>query len=199
MPPKTLLDMAGIVPTPSRLSEAVLVVIDAQREYVDGALALPQVEPALNEIERLLGRARAAGTPIIHIVHLGKAGGAFAVGSKGAGIAPQAAPAPGEPVVGKRLPNAFASTDLADRVVALKRPAIIIVGFMTHMCVEATARATIDLGLKATVIAGATTTRDLPDPLTGATVPAAEVQRNALAAMADRFATIVPGVSAIPD
>jgi nicotinamidase-related amidase len=84
-------------------------------------------------------------------------------------------------------------------VVALKRPAIIIVGFMTHMCVEATARATIDLGLKATVIAGATTTRDLPDPLTGATVPAAEVQRNALAAMADRFATIVPGVSAIPD
>ena len=50
MPPKTLLDMAGIAPTPSRLSEAVLVVIDAQREYVDGALALPQVEPALNEI-----------------------------------------------------------------------------------------------------------------------------------------------------
>jgi nicotinamidase-related amidase len=75
MPPKTLLDMAGIVPTPSRLSEAVLVVIDAQREYVDGALALPHVEPALNEIERLLGRARVAGTPTIHIVHLGKAGG----------------------------------------------------------------------------------------------------------------------------
>jgi nicotinamidase-related amidase len=198
MPPKTLLEMAGVASPPTRLAEAVLVVIDAQREYVNGALALPQIQPALDEIERLLGRARAASTPIIHIVHHGKPGGAFAPGSDGAEIAPQAAPAPGEPVVHKRLPNAFASTDLADRVAALKRPSILVVGFMTHMCVEATARAAIDLGLKATVIASATATRDLPDPLTGATVTAAEVQRNALAAMADRFATIVPSSSSVP-
>jgi|SRR5215470_3490343 len=198
MPPKTLLEMAGVASPPTRLAEAVLVVIDAQREYVNGALPLPQIQPALDEIERLLGRARAASTPIIHIVHHGKPGGAFAPGSDGAEIAPQAAPAPGEPVVHKRLPNAFASTDLADRVAALKRPSILVVGFMTHMCVEATARAAIDLGLKATVIASATATRDLPDPLTGATVTAAEVQRNALAAMADRFATIVPSSSSVP-
>jgi nicotinamidase-related amidase len=199
MPPKTLLEMAGVASAPSRLTEAALVVIDAQREYVDGALALPQVQPALDEIERLLARARSAGTPIIHIVHQGRPGGIFAPGSTGASIAPQAVPAPGEAVVSKRLPNAFASTDLGDRVAALKRPAIIIVGFMTHMCVEATARAAIDLGFKATVVANATATRDLPDPLSGATVSAAEVHRNALAAMADRFATVVPGASAVPD
>jgi nicotinamidase-related amidase len=199
MPPKTLLEMAGILPMPSRLADAVIVVIDAQREYVNGALPLPQVRPALDEIERLLGRARSAGTPIIHIVHHGKPGSVFAPGTVGAAIAPQAAPAPGEPVVGKRLPNAFASTDLGDRVAALKRPAIVVVGFMTHMCVEATARASIDLGLKATIVASATATRDLPDPISGAILPAAEVQRNALAAIADRFATIVPDVAAIPD
>jgi nicotinamidase-related amidase len=199
MPPKTLLEMAGILPVPPRLSDAVIVVIDAQREYIDGALPLPEVRPALDEIERLLGRARSAGTPIIHIVHHGKPGSAFAPGSGGAAIAPQAAPAPGEPVIGKRLPNAFASTDLGDRVAALKRPAIVIVGFMTHMCVEATARASIDLGLKATIVASATATRDLPHPISGAILPAAEVQRNALAAMADRFATIIPDVKAIPD
>jgi nicotinamidase-related amidase len=199
MPPKTLLEMAGILPMPSRLSDAVIVVIDAQREYINGALPLPQVCPALDEIERLLGRARSAGTPIIHIVHHGKPGSVFAPGTVGAAIAPQAAPAPGEPVVGKRLPNAFASTDLGDRVAALKRPAIVVVGFMTHMCVEATARASIDLGLKATIVASATATRDLPDPISGAILPAAEVQRNALAAIADRFATIVPDVAAIPD
>ena len=65
--------------------------------------------------------------------------------------------------------------------------------------VDGVARAAIDVGLKATVVAGATATRDLPDPLTGATVPADEVHRNALAAMADRFATIVPDGSAIPN
>jgi nicotinamidase-related amidase len=101
--------------------------------------------------------------------------------------------------VAKSAPNPFASTDLADRLHALKRPAILCVGFMTHMAVEATARAAIDLGLKAAVVASATATRDLPDPLTGATIPAAEVQRNALAAIADRFATIVPSVDSLKD
>ena len=151
------------------------------------------------EIGRLLARARAVNTPVIHIVHQGGPGGPFAPGSPGVEIASPATPAPDEPVLTKRLPNAFASTDLADRLHALKRPEIVLVGFMTHMCVEATARAAIDVGLKATVVANATATRDLPDPLSGQAVSAAEVQRNALAALADRFATIVPGVEAIRD
>jgi nicotinamidase-related amidase len=160
---------------------------------------LPGVAPALEEIGRLLARARAAELPIIHVVHHGSAGGLFAPGSPAAEIAAPAAPAPGEAVLSKRLPNAFASTDLADRVAALKRPGVVLVGFMTHMCVEATARSAIDQGLKATVIAAATATRDLPDPLTGNTVPADEVHRNALAALADRFAIVVPTVDAIAD
>jgi nicotinamidase-related amidase len=199
MAPKTLLEIAGAKVTPARLANAAVVVIDAQQEYVDGLLPLPGAAAALDEIGKLLGRARAASTPIIHIVHHGNAGGLFAPDSDGAEIASPATPAPGEAVVGKRLPNAFASTDLADRLHALKRPEVLLVGFMTHMCVEATARAAIDNGLKATVVASATATRDLPDPISGQAVPAAEVQRNALAALADRFATIVPDVAAVKD
>lgn len=199
MRPMTLLELAGVAPQPARFSDAVIVVIDAQREYVDGALALPGVAPALEEIGRLLARARAQRAPVIHIVHHAKTGKLFVPGAHGAEVAPPAAPAPGEPVLVKSLPNAFASTDLADRVHALHRPAIIAVGFMTHMCVEATARCAIDLGLRATVIASATATRDLADPLTGATIAAADVQRNALAALADRFATVVASCDAIAE
>ena len=199
MAPTTLLALAGVTATPARLADAAVVVIDAQQEYVDGRLPLAGVGPALAEIGRLLARARAASTPVIHIVHQGGAAGPFAPGTPGVEIASPATPAPNEPVLTKRLPNAFASTDLADRLHALKRPEIVLVGFMTHMCVEATARAAIDVGLKATVVANATATRDLPDPLTGAPVSAAEVQRNALAALADRFATVVPGIEAIWD
>jgi nicotinamidase-related amidase len=153
MPPMTLLELAGVTSASARLGDAVVVVIDAQREYVDGALPLPRAEAALDEIGRLLARARAQRTPVIHIVHHAKAGKLFAPGSPGVEIAAPAAPAPGEPVLTKSLPNAFASTDLADRLHALHRSAIIVVGFMTHMCVEATARGAIDLGLRATVIA----------------------------------------------
>jgi nicotinamidase-related amidase len=199
MAPKTLLEIAGAKVTPARLANAAVVVIDAQQEYVDGMLPLPGVAGALDEIGKLLARARATSTPIIHIVHHGNPGGPFAPDSDGAEIASPATPAPGEAVVSKRLPNAFASTDLADRLHALKRPELLVVGFMTHMCVEATARAAIDNGLKATVVASATATRDLPDPVSGQAVPAAEVQRNALAALADRFATIVPNVAAVKD
>jgi nicotinamidase-related amidase len=199
MGPKTLLELAGAVPAPLRLQEAVVVVIDAQHEYVDGALPLPGVRPALEEIGRLLARARHLMTPVIHVVHHGQPDGLFAPGSEGAEVVSPATPAPNEPVLSKRLPNAFGSTDLADRVHALKKPGVILVGFMTHMCVEATARAATDLGLRATLIAAATATRDLSDPLTGQLIPAAEVQRNALAALSDRFAVIVPDVAALRD
>ncbi|MCZ7658063.1 MAG: cysteine hydrolase [Xanthobacteraceae bacterium] len=199
MRPKTLLEMAGVSPVPARLGEAAVVVIDAQHEYLDGAVPLSGVTPALDEIGRLLARARAQRTPIIHVVHHGRPGGLFAPGSAGAEIAPPASPAPGEAVIGKGLPNAFASTDLADRLHALKRPSLVLVGFMTHMCVEATARAAIDLGFKATVVASATATRDLPDPAGSGVIPAAEVQRNALAALADRFATVVATSEQLPD
>jgi nicotinamidase-related amidase len=199
MRPKTLLEIAGVPVAPPRLSDAVVVVVDAQREYVDGALPLSGIGAALEEIGRLLGRARASAVPVIHVVHQGPPGGLFAPGSLGFAVAAPAAPAPNEVVLHKRLPNAFASTDLAERVAALKRKQVVIVGFMTHMCVEATARAAIDVGLKAAVVASGTATRDLADPLTGEVVPAAEVHRNALAALADRFATVVPNVDAVGD
>lgn len=199
MRPMTLFELAGAAPAPARLGDAVVIVVDAQREYVDGRLPLPGVQPALDEIGRLLARARAARTPVIHVVHHAKSGRLFAPGSVGIEVAAPAVPAPGEPVLAKSLPNAFASTDLADRLHALHRASIIVVGFMTHMCVEATARGAIDLGLQATVIAAATATRDLADPLNGATVPADEVQRNALAALADRFAAVVASCDAIAD
>ncbi len=199
MKPKTLLEMAGANPAPPPLSESTVVVIDAQREYVDGKLPLHQVEPALAEIGKLLARARALRSPVIHIQHQGKAGGAFGPDTTGFEFASPSKPAPGEAVVHKNLPNAFASTDLASRLAALKKPNVVLVGFMTHLCVEATARASIDLGFKATVIASATATRPLPDPLSGAALSADEVQRNALAAIADRFATVAKDVDALPD
>ncbi|HEX2653364.1 MAG TPA: cysteine hydrolase family protein [Xanthobacteraceae bacterium] len=199
MQPKTLLQMAGVNPAPSKIADAAIVVIDAQREYIDGALPLVGIKPALDEIGRLLGRARKAGSPVIHVVHVGRPGGAFGPGSPGAEIAAPATPIEGETIVPKKLPNAFAGTDLAERLNALGRQEIILVGFQTHMCIEATARAALDLGFKATVVAAATATRDLPDAIGGNALSAAEVQRNALAAIADRFATVTPTTSAIPD
>jgi nicotinamidase-related amidase len=199
MAPKTLLQMAGAAVTPSKLSDAVLVVIDAQKEYVDGKLPLTGVTAALAEIKKLITRAREIGTPVIHIQHKGKPGGAFGPDTSGFAIAPEAAPHAGETVIEKSLPNAFAGTELENAIEATGKKEIILAGFMTHMCIEATARSALDHGLKATVVASAAATRDLPDPLTGGIVSAAEVHRNALTALSDRFAVIAPDTKAIAD
>jgi nicotinamidase-related amidase len=198
MRPKTLLEMAGVTPAPSRLGDAAVVVIDAQREYVDGLVPLSGVGAALGEIAKLLERARAAKSPVIHVKHRGRPGGAFDPGGIGSQIASQVAPVGDEAVVEKALPNAFAGTDLKAKIDATGKRELVIVGFMTHMCVEATARAALDLGFKATVIAAATATRDLPDPVGGEGIAAAEVQRNALAALNDRFAVVTKDVAALP-
>ncbi|MGZ8397019.1 MAG: isochorismatase family protein, partial [Rhodoplanes sp.] len=87
MPPMILLELAGVTSASARLGDAVVVVIDAQREYVDGALPLSGADAALDEIGRLLARARAQRTPVIHIVHHAKAGKLFAPGSPGVEIA----------------------------------------------------------------------------------------------------------------
>ncbi|WP_198370664.1 cysteine hydrolase family protein [Roseomonas rosulenta] len=195
--PQTLLAMTGAPTHPAPLDRAVLVVIDVQREYRDGRLPLAGVDAATEEAGRLLALARARGVPVIHIVQHSPPGrGVFDETGPMVAILPAVAPLPGEPIIPKRLPNAFAGTDLADRIRALGRSEVILAGFMTHMCISATARCALDLGVRATVVAGATATRDLPDPL-GGVIPAATVHRTALAELADRFATVVPDTAAL--
>lgn len=189
--PKTLLALAGAPLGPSPLDKAALVLIDAQREYTEGALPLSGVEAAVAEAGRLLALARKAGVPVFHVVHHGKPGGGlFNPEGPFSGIVPTLIPYDGETVVVKGLPNAFAGTDLDARLRATGRTELIVAGFQTHMCVSSTVRAALDLGWRTTVVDAASATRDLLSPR-GGTVPAEALHQATLAALADRFAVVV--------
>lgn len=199
--PKSLLQIAGAPTHPSPLDGSVLVVVDAQREYVTGKLPLDGVDEAIAEAARLVGLARQNGVPVIHIVqHSSPGRPLFDPSTPFAEIVPELAPVADEDVIPKALPNAFAGTTLHGRLreiaEATGRKEMILAGFMTHMCVSATARAALDLGIRTTVVAAATATRDLPDPL-GGVIPARTVHGTALAELADRFAVVVPDVTAL--
>ena len=193
--PTTLLQMRGAAIAQARLSDASLVIIDAQAEYQSGRVRLDGIDLALARIERLLARARAAGTPVFHVRQLGQAGSLF--DGAGGDILPQAAPAGAEPVIEKRLPNAFAGTALHERLQQAGRRNLILAGFMTHMCVSASARAGLDLGYQVTIAGDCAATRALPAWDGGAPLAADLVHRVALAELADRFAAVVPS-AAIP-
>ncbi len=152
---------------------------------------------AIKELTLLLSLARHAKVPVFHIVQHAPAGRPlFDETGPYAAIVPQLTPEAGEVVVRKMLPNAFAGTDLHELVKSTGRSEVILAGFMTHMCVSATARAALDLKYRATVVANATATRDLPDPL-GGTIPANVVHRVALSELADRFAIVVKDTAAL--
>lgn len=192
---RTLLEMAGASRHPAKIADATLLLIDCQREYVDGRLPLVGVAGALAECRRLLEAARACDSPVIHVVHQGQRGGLFDPEGRGGAIAEEVAPRAGETVVPKRLPNSFAGTELQAVLSRVNRKDLVVAGFMTHMCVSATVRAALDLGWRSTVVASAAATRDLP-AIGGGVVPAAQLHAVELAALADRFAVIAPDASA---
>ncbi len=195
--PKTLLEMAGAAPAPVAPDDTALVMIDCQHEYLDGRLALPGARAALAEGARLVAEARARGLPVVHVRHRGRADGLFDPDGAGFPIVDALAPAGPETVIDKGLPNAFVGTDLQTLLEEARRKHLVVAGFMTHMCVSSTVRAALDLGYRCTVVAGACATRDLPDGC-GGVIAAAELHRAELAALADRFATVVPDTAALP-
>ncbi len=187
---KTLLQLAGADLTPPDLGQTAIVVVDAQREYVDGRLPLHGVDAALANIAALLAAARLAGAPVIHVRHKGQPGGLFGPDTPYFELAPQAAALEDETVVDKGLPNSFAGTSLKEALDATGRKRIVVVGFMTHMCVSSTTRAASEQGFGVVVVSDATATRDLPAQGGDGVIPAASLHAAELAALADRFAIV---------
>ena len=188
-PAKTILDLLGAAPETARLSNAVLLIIDAQREYVDGTLPLVGIGEALAVGGALLQGARAAGTPVVHVLHRG---GGPLFDPQGNGFKPAAPliPQAGESIVEKTQANAFAGTNLQEVLAATGRKNLIVIGFMTHNCVSSTVRAARERGYACTIVAPATATRNLPDGR-GGTIPAAAVLEACLVGLSDTMAKVV--------
>lgn len=192
----TLRAVAGLGATPNRLADSALVMIDCQNTYRMGVMELEGVEAALEEGERLLASARSLGVPIVHIQHDAGPGSPYDITAEIGRFADRVAPRPGEPVIVKHYPNSFVGTNLDEHLKKLGVAKLVLGGFMTHMCVNSTARGAFNLGYGVTVVARATASRALP---LGASkvIPANDVHLCALAAMNDLFAVVVDSTSDI--
>ena len=170
----TLRTLSGLSPAPAGLAESALILIDCQNTYTTGVMELDGVQGALDEAATLLERARVAGVPVIHIQHDAGPGSPYDVRTDIGAIVERVAPRAGEPVVVKNYPNSFVQTDLDQLLKERAVSNLVLAGFMTHMCVNSTARGAFNLGYAPTVVAAATATRPLP--ALGAEVPAAAMQ-----------------------
>jgi nicotinamidase-related amidase len=194
----TLRTLSELPSTPAPLAESTLVLIDCQNTYTQGVMELEGVQAALDEAAALLDRARTAGIPIIHVQHSDGPGSLYDIEGESGAIVTRVAPRDGEAVVTKQYPNSFVETDFDDKLKAVGASNLVIAGFMTHMCVNSTARGAFNAGYAPTVVAAATATRSLPG-VGGEPVTAASLQSASLAALSDLFAVVVRDGSGIPD
>lgn len=196
--PKTLFEIANAVQPEFTWSNSVLIIIDAQREYENGVLPLPKIQQTVDVIKKLLLEARKRGTPVIHVVHEG-AKGLFDPESEGFKIIEKLTPEKGEIVLRKQLPNAFANTKLKTILSSLGiNKNLILVGYMTHMCITATAMAAVDLGYQSFVVRDAVATRALTGA-DGQIISDSQVNDSALAALKDRISWIVESKKLLED
>ncbi|AJT68175.3 hypothetical protein T261_6565 [Streptomyces lydicus] len=192
----TLRDVSGLDNRPPRLSESALIMIDFQNTYRTGVMSLDGAEEALTAAARLLERARAAGAPVVHVIHDGGENTPYDIRAHIGSISDEVAPADGEPVVVKQFPNAFHATGLEKTLGDLgfgpdSGKDLVLAGFMTHMCISFTAEGAFHRGYRPTVVAEATATRSLTAP-DGTVLPAAALQAAALTTVTDVFGLVVP-------
>lgn len=164
--------------------KTALLVVDIQKDYFPGGkMELVQPLEAAKKAYAVLQCFREHGGRHVHIQHIAKDPNAtfFISGDRGTDIHDSAAHFEGEPIVYKHHPNAFHQTDLLEMLQGWGVQRVVICGMMTHMCVDATARAAADLGFKVIVVSDACATRALR--FGKVDVPAEQVQAAFLAAL----------------
>jgi len=169
-----------------------LVIVDIQNDYFPGGKnPLVGSLHAAKAARRLLDAFRERGQPVVFVQHLSSRPGAsfFLPETAGAAIHPLIEPRPEETVIVKHFPNSFRETPLLDHLKGLGADRLVICGMMTHMCVDATVRAAVDLGFDCLVAGEACATKDLS--FDGVQVLAEQVQAAFLAALNGTYGQVV--------
>ncbi len=168
-----------------------LLLIDIQNDYFPGGtMTLSGIEQAADNAARLLTQFRTRGEVVYHVQHLATRpeAGFFLPDTEGAEINPRVAPHSGESVTRKHFPNAFRATSLADMLREQPVDELVIVGAMSHMCIDASTRAAFDMGFSCVVVHDACATRDLN--FGGNAIKAADVHASFMAALGSVYARL---------
>ena len=175
-----------------------LLLVDIQNDYFQGgAFPLPTMEQSAEKAAELLAWARETGQTVIHIRHeeADPSTGFLLRGTAGAEINSLVDPHNDEVVITKHYPNSFRETDLASALSGIED--VIIIGAMSNMCIDATARAAFDLGFEVTVVEDACAASALE--FQNQTFPATEVHGTFMAALASAYGKVVQAEDVMRD
>ena len=171
-----------------------LIIVDIQNDYFpNGKMELVNPDKAAANAAKVLESFRQNNNEnIFHVQHIAAdpALGFFLKDTEGAEIHETVQPLENENIIIKHFPNSFLKTDLESKLKEKGITKVVVVGMMTHMCIDATVRAAVDLGYETTLIEDACSTRDLS--YEGKAVPAEQVHYAFVGALNGMYCAVTP-------
>jgi nicotinamidase-related amidase len=131
-----------------------LLVIDVQNDVVGGA---HNRDGVVATIAVLVGKARAAGVPVVWVQH---SSDEMPQGSDGWQWVPELSRDESEPLVPKRYADAFEETELEAVLAEHRVGRLIVCGAQTDECIRSTLHGGLVRGYDATLVSDAHTTED---------------------------------------
>ncbi len=173
-------------------AKMALLVIDVQQGMFAEDDPVYDGEALLSRLATLIGRARAAGVPVVYVRHGSeRADHPLHIGGAGWEIHPTIAPQTGELIVDKRTPDAFHETPLHAELAARGIGRLIVAGIQTEQCVDTTTRRAASLGYDVTLVADGHSTWNLGE------LSAQQIIAHHNAALGDWFATLQPAQAVV--
>jgi len=170
-----------------------LIIVDIQNDYFpNGKMELSNPEKAASNAAKVLESFRQNNKEsIFHVQHIAAdpALGFFLPDTEGAEIHETVQPLENESIIIKHFPNSFLQTELESKLKEKEITKVVVVGMMTHMCIDATVRAAVDLGYETTLIEDACATRELS--YQDKVVPAEQVHYAFVGALNGMYANVI--------
>jgi len=148
---------------PSLPDHTAVLVIDVQTGLFCTEPAPFEAEAVVARINAVMAKARRAGSPVIFIQHDGEPGGENVVPfTEGWKLHPKLDVHPGDLVIRKTTCDAFYGTSLEAELRSRGITTLLLMGYATDFCVDATLRSAASKDFSVIVVADAHTTTDNP-------------------------------------
>lgn len=166
-----------------------LIVIDVQKAYFIGTLRISYPQASLENILKTMDSAVTLGIPVIVVQHSSSQIASFQKGSKEWELHPEIVKRKNDILIEKNLPGSFTGTNLEFWLRENKIDTVVIVGYLTQMCCDTTARQALHLGFNVEFISDANGTLDISN--SAGVVSAEELQRVTLVTQQMRFSNVL--------
>ncbi|MCA1026932.1 cysteine hydrolase [Cytobacillus kochii] len=170
-----------------------LIIVDIQNDYFpNGKMELSNPVKAASNAAKVLKWFRQNNKDnIFHVQHIASNPGLgfFLPNTEGVQLNETVLPLEHESIIIKHAPNSFFKTELERKLREKRVTKLVIVGMMTHMCIDATVRGAVEIGFETTLIEDACATRGLS--YQDKAVPAEQVHFAFVSALNGMYANVI--------